>query len=989
MVQASRKTKTIVARPPDHRDQLLKPVVGENNDTEDIFVEGLFDHYSVRPNVLEKICICDFAAWFEYSSYQRNKNVSIEEDNTDETNPEMYEQEHEDEILDKIPAGTQYKLLDGSGYITKRKFKCILLYKRNEKDVVENAVSTLLLFKSFRNENLEIHTADLSAVMQDHRDEIQRNQEKYEKHGSLFDDIEELEKIFQDEENEQVEKNNEEELEIEEPEEVKDFEKTYGDFENVARKEETEKLSFEELKKQIRSLNIGQRMFFNDMLERFSLPLGCLEPILVHIQGCAGSGKSYLIKTLIEGVKYITEKRKVSIDPKQPTVVVGAPTNNAASIIGGKTIHSLLGFGFLDEESAYIETNGPQAKDLPWSFENARLMVLDEISMVGSNLFSKISLRLQEILTLIPEWKFRSFGGLDMILLGDLYQLPPILDRYIFLNSTLRGRCGSLSKNHYQDNVSCYTLHEKMRSKEDSSFGHMCDAIARESLTDEHRKMLKSRCNIHCPYEEDHENFKEGRLMVLALENNIIQEINEDYLDRLNKESKIYTFKAKDTFAHFSEQVPNIDRNYTECGNLPTTLRLKLNSPVILTKNISKADLLLNGKRGYLHEIDEDKMICWVKFYEDIGNIARFREKSRPKTACDKATPIYLWKQPVSFHLNGKTKRGPIVSRRNQFPLVLAYATTVYKAQGLTLEYEIVDFEKKSKRAVPAGAFYTAVTRVKALDKIFLRNFDDKHIRTDTRVKEQIQKLANKPYILLKRYMNERCFENCEIEHKLTFININGFNAHKDDIVSDFNLLESDVICFAETKTNSTFDRSQIPGFQCISTVKANSANSGGMAIFCKEEKCENIKIIDKNQSKFEAGYMEFIKISIDNKIYTFLYLHPNAAARDQNWLKDKMESLKDSSGILINFASTAFYLKLLCLAILGDFNLKTEISSDAEKMNYMLPEFKIFIKGPTFQRLDSFSSIDHVAVSNMLTDPFFCSSYRNIYSDHSAISFR
>ena len=81
-----------------------------------------------------------------------------------------------------------------------------------------------------------------------------------------------------------------------------------------------------------------------------------------------------------------------------------------------------------------------------------------------------------------------------------------------------------------------------MRSKEDSSFGQMCDAIACENLTDEHRKMLKSRCNIHCPYEEDHENFKEGRLMVLALENNIIKEINEDYLDRLNKESKIYTF---------------------------------------------------------------------------------------------------------------------------------------------------------------------------------------------------------------------------------------------------------------------------------------------------------------------------------------------------------------------------------------------------------------------------------------------------------------
>ena len=113
------------------------------------------------------------------------------------------------------------------------------------------------------------------------------------------------------------------------------------------------------------------------------------------------------------------ERRKISISPEQPTVMVGAPTNNAAFNIGGKTIHSLLGFGFTDEETnTYSEVNGEIAKDLPWKFSNTRLMVLDEISMVGTNLFSKISLRLQEILNLLPSWKFKSFGGLDMILLG-------------------------------------------------------------------------------------------------------------------------------------------------------------------------------------------------------------------------------------------------------------------------------------------------------------------------------------------------------------------------------------------------------------------------------------------------------------------------------------------------------------------------------------------------------------------------------------------
>jgi hypothetical protein len=694
MVKASRKTKTIIARPPMYRDQLLKPIIdSENNDTEDIFEPGLFDHYIVRPDCLEKSCICDFASYFEYSSYQKSRKLQNEDDNFDDINEEICDDEGEDETLDKIPAGTQFKLKDGSGFITKRRFRCILMYRRTDKDVLENATSTLLLFKHFRNENLEIHNADLHKVMEENKEEIKRNQEKYEKNASLFDNIDELEKMFKDAEGDPILDQNEDETETEILEEVRDFEEKYGGYENT-QKEDTrsDKISYEELKQQVRSLNSDQRVLFDDMVERYSLPLGILEPLLLHIQGAAGTGKSFLLRTLINGIRYITERRKISISPEQPTVVVGAPTNNAAFNIGGKTIHSLLGFGFIDEESnAYSEINGQQAKDLPWKFENTRLMVLDEISMVGSNLFSKISLRLQEILNLVPSWKFRSFGGLDMLLLGDFFQLPPVLDRYIFLNSTLRGRCETLSKNHYEDNVTSYVLTEKMRSQEDSTFGKLCDAIASESLTKNDMKLLKSRCDIPCPYEEDHENFKQGNLMVLCLENSRIQEINNEYLHKLNKEHKIYSFNAKDNFAHLAEPVGEIDMNYTNCGNLASTLSIKLNSPVMLTKNISKPDGLLNGKRGYVHEVDESNDIIWVKFQEDIGNIARMKEKLRPKRKCDKAVPIYLWKNTVSFHLNGKKKRGPIVNRRNQFPLVLAYATTVHKA-GMTDTITIVNY---------------------------------------------------------------------------------------------------------------------------------------------------------------------------------------------------------------------------------------------------------------------------------------------------------
>lgn len=76
MVKASRKTKTIVARPPKYRDQLLKPVVDSDNCKDDeIFQPGLFEHYVVRPEELEKICICDFASYFEFSSFKKKKNL--------------------------------------------------------------------------------------------------------------------------------------------------------------------------------------------------------------------------------------------------------------------------------------------------------------------------------------------------------------------------------------------------------------------------------------------------------------------------------------------------------------------------------------------------------------------------------------------------------------------------------------------------------------------------------------------------------------------------------------------------------------------------------------------------------------------------------------------------------------------------------------------------------------------------------------------------
>ena len=465
------------------------------------------------------------------------------------------------------------------------------------------------------------------------------------------------------------------------------------------------------------------------------------------------------------------------------------------------------------------------------------------------------------------------------------------------MNSTLRGRCENLSKNHYRENVTSYELTQKIRSQEDSKFGDLCDSIANETLTREDYMLLESRCDIDCPIENIHENFKNGNLMVLCLENSRIDELNEKYLEKFDKDSKIYTFNAQDKFAHLAEPVGAVDLNYTQSGGLSTVLSLTINSPVMLTKNISKADGLLNGKRGFVHDIDETNGIIWVVFQEDIGNIARIKEKMKPKVYCAKATPIYLWKNVVSFPLNGKKKRGPLVHRRNQFPLVLAYATTIHKAQGLTLEYVIADLKRKSKRAVPAGAFYTAVTRVKKLDKLFLRHFDKSCIRTDIRVKEEIKSLTNKPYKFLKRYLNQPAFINQTDETKFVFLNINGFSSHKDDISMDKNLLESDLIVLAETKSKSGCKAFNFGEFSCLSVVKPINDNSGGMALLCKNKSIHKIKVTETIHLKLDESYIQYIKIEVQQKFYTFLYMHPSIVSKDQNWLKQELNIFQDSSG--------------------------------------------------------------------------------------------
>ena len=161
-------------------------------------------------------------------------------------------------------------------------------------------------------------------------------------------------------------------------------------------KELTKVCDIDELRQNISSLNHQQRRIFDDLTERSASHDLNERPIYLFLTGNAGTGKSYLLRTLIEAVKFI--KIKPGDDLQKPPVLVVAPTANAAFIIGGKTIDSALGF-LPVEGNKYSQAQANKMSMMSHQYEDLSMIVCDEVSMVGSLKLLKINFRLQDLFT--------------------------------------------------------------------------------------------------------------------------------------------------------------------------------------------------------------------------------------------------------------------------------------------------------------------------------------------------------------------------------------------------------------------------------------------------------------------------------------------------------------------------------------------------------------------------------------------------------------
>ena len=281
-------------------------------------------------------------------------------------------------------------------------------------------------------------------------------------------------------------------------------------------------------------------------------------------------------------------------------------------------------------------------------------------------------------------------------------------------------------------------------------------------------------------------------------------------LSDLLPNEKEYTCSSVDRVVN----LPNCPRlsekeqlNLNKTGNLPTTLKLKVGAPVVITSNHSRAkyreDGIVNGARGYVQavqisEIDSDQVeIIWVVFNnEKIGRLYRFennnlRQKFNPGHAL--ATPILPERK--------KFAHGNVEYQRTNFALSLAYALTAHKCQGETLEEVIIDFGPDKERGIRnficPGSFYVALTRVREGKKVFLRSFDKSYIEVNEKIEEKINAMRKfNSYRFKKIYLDEHIFENEISEVKTGYLNINGLldGGHAEYLNEDTNQIYSGAV---------------------------------------------------------------------------------------------------------------------------------------------------------------------------------------------------
>ena len=328
--------------------------------------------------------------------------------------------------------------------------------------------------------------------------------------------------------------------------------------------------------------------------------------------------------------------------------------------------------------------------------------------MVSSKLFYQVHKCMNEIFCSGQDFPF---GGKSVSVCRDLYQILPVRAKPVFIFNETETMEGLISSDLWQK----FRLAEfdQVMRQDDEILVNLLYKIRVGQIDQNTEHIIKSRF-----IDKDDTSYS-GNILDTFAENAPVKRHNDNRLKHIP--GKLITIPAKD---EVPENSKNSDvreaqnRKMSETGGLVSILKLKINARFILTTNINIEDRLINGPMGTVKHIEsKDKEVQTIYLQLDDKCAGKLRMSGNDITAKNnKWVPIK--REETSIFLNKYQTTSPAITR-TQFPVVLSWACTVHKVQGLNLTSVVVSFDLEKQRSFNKGQMYVAFSRVTSTD-IFL-----------------------------------------------------------------------------------------------------------------------------------------------------------------------------------------------------------------------------------------------------------------------------
>jgi hypothetical protein len=402
----------------------------------------------------------------------------------------------------------------------------------------------------------------------------------------------------------------------------------------------------------------------------------------IFLTGKAGTGKTTFLKSLSE----LTHK----------SFVVVAPTGIAALNAGGATIHSqfLLPPGtFIPDNSPAVQfdtgnqihTRHSLARKHPLNgyrrqvLRSIDLLIIDEVSMLRADLLDAIDYRMRSVRKNYRE----SFGGVQVLMIGDLFQLPPVVKDFEY--SYLKRYYHSVhffEAHAFQHESFVFIELDKIYRQTNFDFIRILNHLRDNEITADDIAILNGK------YDPNFQQSEHEGVITLTTHNYKADQINKKALDHLTGRTHVFQAEIEGDFPEHMFPIPQF-------------LELKVGAQVMFIKNDSGGGRYYNGKLAKVLEISEDEIQVQPDGSQEIIHLEKFKWENKRYTVDE----------------NSRELDEAVIGSFSQYPVKLAWAVTVHKSQGLTFDKAVIDVGD----AFAPGQVYVALSRLRSLEGLVLK----------------------------------------------------------------------------------------------------------------------------------------------------------------------------------------------------------------------------------------------------------------------------